>query len=124
MRKHISEPWFSLVASSVKTVEGRLNKGDFATISVGDRVTWFNGSREVTTFVVGKAVYDSFERMLRGETLTRTLPPVKTVQQGVAVYREFYSAADEQRYGVLALRLQAQVIDKHKQPRGQGTKRG
>ena len=27
--KNLSEPWFSLIKLGLKTVEGRLNKGDF-----------------------------------------------------------------------------------------------
>ena len=31
-RKHLSEPWFSLMSISCKTVEGRLNSGLFTRI--------------------------------------------------------------------------------------------
>ena len=31
-RKHLSEPWFSLIKLGIKTVEGRLNKGVFSKI--------------------------------------------------------------------------------------------
>lgn len=35
-QKNLSEPWFSLIKLKIKTVEGRLNKGDFAIINIGD----------------------------------------------------------------------------------------
>jgi hypothetical protein len=34
--KNLSEPWFSLIKLKIKTVEGRLNKGDFANMNIGD----------------------------------------------------------------------------------------
>ena len=37
-KKHLSEPWFSLIKLKLKTVEGRLNKGDFSKMLVGDNI--------------------------------------------------------------------------------------
>ena len=34
--KNLSEPWFSLIKFRIKMVEGRLNKGDFANMNIGD----------------------------------------------------------------------------------------
>ena len=33
-KKHRCEPWFSLVKLNIKTIEGRLNKGDFSNIKL------------------------------------------------------------------------------------------
>ena len=40
LRKHINEPWFSLIMIRSKTIEGRLNQGDWAEIREGDRRFW------------------------------------------------------------------------------------
>ena len=40
--KNISEPWFSLIKIGLKTVEGRLNKGDFASLTKGDCIKFVN----------------------------------------------------------------------------------
>ena len=37
-KKHLSEPWFSLIKLNLKTVEGRLNKGDFSKMNIGDTI--------------------------------------------------------------------------------------
>ena len=41
-RKHLSDPWFSLMAVGYKTVEGRLNQGDWSSIQECDQIDWFN----------------------------------------------------------------------------------
>lgn len=40
--KNLSEPWFSLIKLKIKTVEGRLNKGDFANMNIGDSIVFTN----------------------------------------------------------------------------------
>ena len=36
IEKQVEEPWFSLIKLRLKTVEGRLNKGDFAKMNEKD----------------------------------------------------------------------------------------
>ena len=45
-RKNISEPWFSLIAVGCKTIEARLNQGDWKKIKEGDQIDWFNKDME------------------------------------------------------------------------------
>jgi ASC-1-like (ASCH) protein len=40
--KNLSEPWFSLIKLRIKKVEGRLNKGDFANMNIGDFILFTN----------------------------------------------------------------------------------
>jgi len=118
--KGVQEPWFSLIKKGIKTVEGRLNKGDFSYMKVGDIVTWTNSikkvkngktkiiNRKVKTKITGIANYSSFYQMIKTERLKHTLPTpeIKTIQQGVNnVYYKFYSPKDEREKGVKAIRL-------------------
>jgi len=109
IRKNVSEPWFSLIATGQKTVEGRLDKGGFAP---GDVIMWTNDQlgfeRSFRTRVVAVATYGSFRAMLKAETLRATLPAfgVTSVEKGVAVYRRFYDAESEKKHGVAAIRLE------------------
>lgn len=109
--KHLSEPWFTLVGSGAKTVEGRLAKGSFAQMAPGDTVTWYNDdwgwTREVRTRIARVTPHANFRRYLSQEGLHRCLPAqgVRTLAQGVRVYRMFYPADEERRHGVLALQL-------------------
>jgi len=38
--ENVSEPWFSLISLGLKTVEGRKNKGRFATMKPGQIIKW------------------------------------------------------------------------------------
>ena len=113
--KHLSEPWFSLVATGKKVFEGRLGNSSFASeASAGTEISFFNDDlpgrrRRATVIVTGKKRFPSFRAMLGSgpKALEKTLPTVKSVDDGVAVYRAFYTAEDERRHGVVRLRLRS-----------------
>ena len=109
-RKHLSEPWFSLMSIGSKTVEGRLNKGDWTEIKENDLIDWYNEDfgleREFRTVIISKKIYPSFEIYLRSERLHNALPSIKKIKDGVKVYRLFYKPEEEMKYGVIAFKLQ------------------
>ena len=41
-KKHISKPRFTLIATSCKTVEGRLHYDDWEKMHEGDIIEWYN----------------------------------------------------------------------------------
>jgi ASC-1-like (ASCH) protein len=112
MRTHwisVNEPWFMLIAEGRKTVEGRLNKGKFKNVAVGDNVVFTNDSfgysRAHNVCVTAVKHYPSFRTYLGKERLQKCLPGVSDFKNGVTVYRQFYSAEAEREYGVLAIRF-------------------
>ena len=106
--KNVSEPWFSLIKVGAKRIEGRLNKGDFSKMEKGDTILFKNSDlgfdRECLVEVVSMQKYNDFRSYLV-KTLRHALPTVDTVDQGISIYRQFYSAADEKKYGVLAIKI-------------------
>ncbi len=94
------EPYFSYILSGKKTVEGRLNKGKFLEMQVGD-ILKVNGSAEF--IIIGKNVYTSFKEMIESEGLKNVIPDAVDVDEAVSVYRQFYSVEDELKYGVVAI---------------------
>ena len=102
MRKHLSEPWFSFVKQGVKTIEGRLNKGEF---TKGMTVEFWNEEASITCIVTEIVEYPSFREMLFWEGCPLVLPGVDSVEEGVSIYRMFYSRKDEKK-GVVAIRLE------------------
>ena len=76
-----------------------LKKGTVLVINKSER----GGVRAVVTDV---RHYKSFEDYLSSEGLRTTLPGVTSIQEGVAVYRQFYSSADEAEHGVVAVEFQ------------------
>jgi ASC-1-like (ASCH) protein len=98
----IAEPWFGHVLRGDKQVEGRLMKGKFATLKVGD-ILCINGV--VNYKVTGLRQYASFRDMIQQEGIDRVLPGVTDIEEGCSVYRQFYTAEDENQYGVVAIEV-------------------
>lgn len=99
---NISEPWYGYVVSGKKRIEGRLYKGKFASLAVGDTLC----VNEVSQFkVAALRLYPSFRAMLSKEGIANVLPGVTSIKAGSAVYRAFYTEADEQQYGVVAIEV-------------------
>ncbi len=111
-KKNLSEPWFSLILLGLKTVEGRLNKGDFKNMKVNDIVIWSNNdfgfTREITTKIKKITHYSTFKEYLINEKLSNTLPVINSIDHGIAVYKTYFPniEQDEIKYGVLAIKLQ------------------
>lgn len=99
---NIQEPYFSFIKNGVKTVEGRLNKGKFLEIQIGDELLVNN---ELRLKVVNKTVYKAFKEMIRCEGLENTVPDAKSLDEAENVYYKFYSKEDENQFGVAAIQI-------------------
>ena len=111
-KKNLSEPWFSLILDGLKTIEGRLNKGAFSYMNIGDIITWYNMEnweyREFKTVIMNIKNYNNFYDLIKSEKLINTLPyvSIKTIDQGVNdVYYNYYKKEDEKKYGVISFKL-------------------
>ncbi len=101
----VQEPWFSHIKSGSKTIEGRLNKGRFESMKVGDLIKFQNNSFQDGSFfrqISEIYKYKTFAEYL-GKHLAQALPGIKSIEDGVAIYRAFYSEEDEKKYGILAV---------------------
>jgi ASC-1-like (ASCH) protein len=104
---YIAEPYFSFLKNGQKTIEGRLQKGWYRGVKPGDQIEVYDGdeSELVTTEVLGVRKYPTINEMLNKETLKKMLPDVDTVEDGLAVYRKFYSKEDEKMFGAVAIEV-------------------
>jgi len=111
LTKNISEPWFSLIKVGLKTVEGRLNKGDFALLNKGDSIkivntdTDFGFMRDYEIKITSIHKYNSFKEYLEKEKLEKCLPGIDTIEDGIKVYYKYYSKEDEDKYKIIAIRF-------------------
>ena len=64
-----------------------------------------DSGNDVTVIVLEKKLYQTFEEMLTTEGLDKCLPGVKAIQEGVLVYRQFYSEEEERELGALAFKV-------------------
>jgi ASC-1-like (ASCH) protein len=98
----IQEPYFSNILSGNKTIEGRLNKGKFKKIKVGDllRINNFSNFR-----VVGKNNYKFFRELLEKEGFKNVIPDKGNIEEAIGVYNKFYSSTQEEEFGVVAFKI-------------------
>jgi ASC-1-like (ASCH) protein len=109
-RKHLSEPWFSLMAVGCKTIEGRLNCGEWTSIEEGEGIDWYNDDfglkREFRTFIISKKIYKCFGSYLYTEGLYKILPTIENLEDGLKIYYTYNKPKEEEKYCVVALELQ------------------
>jgi ASC-1-like (ASCH) protein len=111
MEISVVQPWLDHIRAGRKTVEGRLNRGQFAELGPGSLLL-IGGTGDAsqnepkTSAVVTKVVqYPTFAEYLSEEGLASCLPGIQTINQGVEVYRQFYTAELEKEHGVLAIHI-------------------
>ena len=104
-----------------KTIEGRLNRGKFAQYQPGDIVELRRDTRdadgilhdgdvaEIRVRVVAVRPYVSFLEMIEAEGYQRVIPDATSPQDAVDEYDKYYSAEDQQKYGVLAIQIEVIV---------------
>jgi ASC-1-like (ASCH) protein len=99
---NVQEPYVSFILNGTKTVEGRLNKGKFLNIKITDTLRINNNEEFI---VVAKNIYSSFKDMIASEGLKNVIPDVASIDEAVAVYYKFYTKEDEQKYGVIGIKI-------------------
>lgn len=105
--KSVQEPWFTLISLGLKSVEGRVNKGEWSKMEAGDQIEFVNKDRSIVATVVSTKVYPSFYRYIKEEGLQKCLPSVKSIREGVNIYHSFPNFKENAKeHGVIAIRVQ------------------
>ncbi|ESQ49767.1 hypothetical protein EUTSA_v10021391mg [Eutrema salsugineum] len=99
---HVQEPYFTQLKDGMKTVEGRCAVGDYMRICSGAFILF---NKCLLLEVQDVRHYTSFSEMLRVEGLSKVLPGVESIEEGVRVYRNFYPKEKERMNGVVAIRV-------------------
>ena len=99
---NVDERWLKYILNGRKTIEGRLNKNKFRFIRIGDMITF---NEIIKKEVISVKYYDSFEKYLINEGIDKCLPDVVDINDGINIYREFYSIEDEIKFGIIAIEL-------------------
>ncbi|XP_045799918.1 uncharacterized protein LOC123894083 [Trifolium pratense] len=97
---HVQEPFFTQLKDGLKTIEGRCASDKYNRIELGNLILL---NKSVVFEVQGVRRYPSFFNMLETENLGEVLPGVESVEEGVKIYRRFYTEEKEQTNGVLAI---------------------
>ena len=100
-----------------KTVEGRLNRGKFAQYQVGDVVRLRRDVRNAQgeledgladaarVRIVAIRYYATFFELVTTEGYQRVIPSANSAREAAEEYNKYYTLADQQRYGVLAIEI-------------------
>ncbi len=97
------EPYKTFMLKGIKRIEGRLNKGKFALINVGDILIL---EPEKNKFKIQrKRIYSSFREMIKKEGIKNIIPDKNKINDAVNVYYEFYTKEQEKKFGVVAIQI-------------------
>jgi len=99
----LKEEYLDLKKKKKKKVEGRLYDEKRKQINPGDAIV-FEGKLKVRVKSIRK--YSSFKEMLEREGIERVLPGVHNIEEGVRIYRQFYTEEEEKKYGVVAIEIE------------------
>ena len=101
--------YFDLIKDGTKIYEGRLNDEKRQLIDVGDVITFKREPELKDSFnaIVKDLVYfDSFEEMANTLPLQKVGFETETPNEVVDIYHQFYSIEDENKYGVVAIKVE------------------
>ena len=101
---NVKEPYLEFMKTGKKTIEGRLNKGKFHSLTEGDKLRLTDGS-ELKFEVIGKRNYDSFAEMIDKEGINNVIPDKETIESARQVYYQFYTPEQERKFGVVAIEV-------------------
>lgn len=113
-RKHLSDPWFNLVKSGIKTHEGRINKpGSFwGSLNIGDKFQFYNENDEYNVEIIEKLIFKTFMEGITDIGLQYVLPTEYEYGNsiGVSIDNVYYKQCkfkeeDEIKYGIVMLRF-------------------
>lgn len=99
-KKHCEKKWIDCIVSGKKTVEGRLQKGDWLEMKNHDVLILFDQDQEICCEIVEKTIFKTFEDAFDVYG-TDLLPDCNDA----SVYQTFYSADEVLKYGVVLLHL-------------------
>ncbi len=100
---NIIEPYLSYILNGQKIIEGRLNKGKFKDLKIGDIL--LIGTEKKIFNIERISIYDNFKDMLSKEGVHNVVPNKDTVEEAVEVYYGFYTKEQESKFGVLAIKI-------------------
>jgi ASC-1-like (ASCH) protein len=112
----VCDPWYEHLRTGAKPVEGRKASPTWVSIREGDTIAIRSGTSQFCATVTGVAEYRStaatavaglacLRAFLEAETLARALPGVRTIDDGIKTYLQWFTAEDIGRYGMLGIQV-------------------
>ncbi len=102
-RLECEEPWFSLLRSGKKRVEGRKASARYLAVKVGDMIEFYWGKESFRVRVRAVERYESVEAYLRAVGVEQALPGIKSFETGVEIYHQWTPPEAIAKIGFLAI---------------------
>ncbi len=106
----LKTPFFELVESGIKTLEGRLNDEKRQLIKIGDYIEFIHESKPekmARVIVTDKYLFDNFDQMsLFIDKESLGFDKNDSDEEVISVYRNIYSKEAEEKYGVVILKIE------------------
>lgn len=105
----VDEPYFSLIKSGKKTIEGRKNSPKWQSLYAGMTIKLTNGSDSFEVKIDKITIYSHFSPDPLGkylnDHLSEALPNVKTIEEGRKVYLQWSTEEEIAKYGFMAIHV-------------------
>ena len=111
MQNPPESPWFDWVVAGVKRYEGRVRRGEWAQLRVGEHVEFYEDTgRRVVVRVEALPHYDNFAAAFGAHGAE--LVPVAGADAAMVtrLYGQYFSDADVSENGVVAIKMQVVCV--------------
>lgn len=112
---NVSEPYYSLIKSGDKKVEGRKISPTWSKVRKDDEIIMRNGDESFKTRVKSVTMYlpsigEPLTAYLEGETLERTLPNVNSIEDGRNIYLQWSTEDEINEMGMMSIEVEL-IVD-------------
>jgi len=104
---HRTEPYFTFVKNGQKTIEVRVAKDKYKDINIDDQFIVHNDDEtdSIEVKIIGIRKYPSIKDLLEHEDLYKILPNAKSIDEGIEIYKKFYTEEQQKEFGVVAIEI-------------------
>ena len=102
----VQEPWYSYLVSGQKKVEGRKNSPKWRDLKSLQQILLTCGEKRQLFLITDVREYSSLQEYLEQEGLRNCLPGIKTIEEGISVYRQWSTDEELMHYHFLAIEMQ------------------
>lgn len=103
--------YFDLIKENIKIYEVRLNDEKRQSMNIGDTITFLKEPNLIDSLpatIEARLTFPTFEAMASSLDNTELGFKGKSTQEIIDTYHSFYSATNEQKYGVVAFKIKTQ----------------
>ena len=104
----LSKPWYKLVKTGQKNIEGRIYDDKRKLLNVNDIIKFSDkeGKNVFSKKIIKLEIYKDFDSAIRRAKLKNILPGIRTYKEGVKIYHDIPSYKENaKKFGVILIYL-------------------